>query len=150
MGRAHHPLFPLGPDSTPYRNPSGDGVRVEHALGADTLVVDGEAIRLLSEQALVDVNHLPPPGHLAQLVGILDDPEAASNEKFVAFDLLKGANIAAGGVLPMRQDTGTANVLARKGRLVCTNGDDEAAIAQGIGDAYEKKNLLAGFQRVLA
>jgi fumarate hydratase, class I len=141
MSRAYHPLFPLGPDPTPYRKLSGDGVRIEHALGADMLVVDREAIRLLSDQALVDVNHLLRPGHLAQLAAILDDPEATSNDKFVAFDLLENANIAAGGVLPMCQDTGTAIVVAKKGRLVWTAGDDEAAIAQGIGDAYEKKNL---------
>jgi fumarate hydratase class I len=141
MGHAYHPLFPLGPDLTPCRKLSGDRVRVEHALGADMLVVDREAIRLLSEQALVDVNHLLRPGHLAQLAGILDDPEATSNAKFVAFDLLKKANIAAGGVLPICQDTGAAIVVAKKGRLVWTDGDDEAAIPQGVGDAYERKNL---------
>src|ERR1700727_2693595 len=117
MSHAHHPLFPLGPDQTSYRKLSGEGVRIEHALGADILVVDREAIRVLSEQALIDINHLLRPGHLAQLASILDDPEATSNDKFVAFDLLKNANIAAGGILPMCQDTGTAIVWAKKGRL---------------------------------
>ena len=81
------------------------------------------------------------PGHLAQLAKILDDPEATANDKFVAYDLLKNANIAAGGVLPMCQDTGTAIVMAKKGRLVWTEGDDESAIAEGIRAAYAKKNL---------
>ena len=116
-------------------------MRVEHALGRDILVVDREALRRLSEQALIDINHLLRPGHLAQLAKILDDPEATANDKFVAYDLLKNANIAAGGVLPMCQDTGTAIVVAKKGRLVWTDGDDEAAIAQGIGEAYRMKNL---------
>jgi fumarate hydratase class I len=141
MSNAYRPKFPLGPDQTPYRKLSGEGVRVERALGADMLVVDREAIRRLSEQALIDINHLLRPGHLAQLAGILDDAEATSNDKFVAFDLLKNANIAAGGILPMCQDTGTAIVVAKKGRRVWTEGDDEGAIAEGIGDAYEKKNL---------
>jgi fumarate hydratase, class I len=141
MSHAYRPLFPLGADQTPYRKLSGEGVRIERALGADMLVVEREAIRLLSEQALIDINHLLRPGHLKQLASILDDAEATSNDKFVAFDLLKNANIAAGGVLPMCQDTGTAIVVAKKGRLVWTEGDDEGAIAQGIGDAYEKKNL---------
>src|SRR5579864_8545853 len=141
MKHEYRSLFALGPDQTPYRKLSSDGVRVEQALGGEMLVVDREAIRLLSEQALIDINHLLRPGHLKQLAHILDDPEATSNDKFVAFDLLKNANIAAGGVLPMCQDTGTAIVVAKKGRRVWTDGDDESAIAEGIGDAYLKKNL---------
>ncbi len=141
MTQAYHALFQLGADATPYRKLTSEGVRVEKALGRDILVVDREALRTLSEQAMIDVNHLLRPGHLAQLAKILDDPEATANDKFVAYDLLKNANIAAGGVLPMCQDTGTAIVVAKKGRLVWTDGDDEAAIAEGIADAYEKKNL---------
>jgi fumarate hydratase class I len=141
MSQAYHSLFQLGPDATPYRKLTSEGVRVEKALGRDILVVEREALRTLAEQALIDINHLLRPGHLAQLAKILDDPEATANDKFVAYDLLKNANIAAGGVLPMCQDTGTAIVSAKKGRLVWTDGDDEAAIAEGIGDAYEKKNL---------
>src|SRR5271163_2650704 len=141
MSQAYHSLFQLGPDATPYRKLTSEGVRVEKALGRDILVVEREALRTLAEQALIDINHLLRPGHLAQLATILDDPEATANDKFVAYDLLKNANIAAGGVLPMCQDTGTAIVSAKKGRLVWTDGDDEAAIAEGIGDAYEKKNL---------
>ncbi|MGO4872021.1 MAG: fumarate hydratase [Roseiarcus sp.] len=141
MTPAYHALFQLGADATPYRKLSAEGVRVERALGREILVVEREALRNLAEQALIDINHLLRPGHLAQLAKILDDPEATANDKFVAYDLLKNANIAAGGVLPMCQDTGTAIVAAKKGRLVWTEGDDEAAIAQGIRDAYAKKNL---------
>jgi fumarate hydratase class I len=136
-----HELFPLGPDTTPYRKLTSDGVRVE-TLGAHEVVrVEREAIRRLSEEAMVDINHLLRPGHLRQLAAILDDPEATANDKFVAYDLLKNANIAAGGVLPMCQDTGTAIVMGKKGRHVFTEGSDEAAIAEGIRDAYLKKNL---------
>lgn len=141
MSPAYHALFKLGPDATPYRKLSGDGVRVERALGREVLVVERGALSALAEAAMIDVNHLLRPGHLAQLAAILDDPEATANDKFVAYDLLKNANIAAGGVLPMCQDTGTAIVAAKKGRLVWTEGDDEAALAEGIGAAYAKKNL---------
>jgi fumarate hydratase, class I len=135
------PLLPLGPDAAPYRKLTSDGVRLERLGDRELLVVEPEAIRLLAEQAMVDINHLLRPGHLAQLRAILEDPEATANDRFVAYDLLKNANIAAGGVLPMCQDTGTAIVMAKKGRLVWTQGGDEAAVAQGIADAYERKNL---------
>jgi len=141
MSPAYHPLFQLGPDPTPYRKLTAEGVRVERALGRDLLVVERGALSALAEAAMVDINHLLRPGHLAQLAAILDDPEATANDKFVAYDLLKNANIAAGGVLPMCQDTGTAIVTAKKGRLVWTDGDDEAALAEGVSAAYAKKNL---------
>ena len=141
MSPAFHALFQLGADETPYRKLSAEGVRVERALGRDVLVVERGALSQLAEAAMVDINHLLRPGHLAQLAAILDDPEATANDKFVAYDLLKNANIAAGGVLPMCQDTGTAIVMAKKGRLVWTEGDDEAALAEGISAAYAKKNL---------
>jgi len=137
----HTPLFPLGPDRTDYRKLSGDGVRVEPVLGHEVLVVEREALRRLAEAAFIDINHLLRPGHLRQLAAILDDPEATSNDKFVAYDLLKNANIAAGGVLPMCQDTGTAIIMGKKGRMVWTDGDDEAALAEGARDAYLKRNL---------
>src|SRR5215204_2564815 len=136
-----HDLFPLGPDTTPYRKLTAEGVRVEGFGGREMVVVDREAVRQLAEQAFMDINHLLRPGHLKQLTAILDDPEATSNDKFVAYDLLKNANIAADGVLPMCQDTGTAIVMGKKGRDVFTDGSDEAAIAEGIRDAYLKKNL---------
>jgi fumarate hydratase class I len=137
----HTPLFPLGPDSTTYRKLTDAGVRVERAFGREVVVVAGEALRLLAEQAFVDINHLLRPGHLKQLRAILDDPQSTDNDKFVAYDLLKNANIAAGGVLPMCQDTGTAIIMGKKGRAVWTDGDDEAALAEGARDAYLKRNL---------
>src|ERR671939_2075702 len=94
---SRHELFPLGPDATPYRKLTADGVRVERLGSREVVSVDREAIRILAEQAMVDINHLLRPGHLRQLRAILDDPEATSNDKFVAYDLLKNANIAAGG-----------------------------------------------------
>eukprot|EP01035_Chromulina_nebulosa_P004474 gene4474-6119_t len=103
----HTPLFPLGPDTTPYRKITSEGVRVEKVLGKDMLVVSRDALRALSEAAFGDINHYLRPGHLQQLRNILEDSEASPNDKFVAFDFLKNANIAAGGVLPMCQDTGT-------------------------------------------
>ena len=137
----HTPLFPLGPDKTQYRKLGGEGVRVEQALGREIVVVEAEALRRLAEAAFIDINHLLRPGHLAQLRAILDDPQSTDNDKFVAYDLLKNANIAAGGVLPMCQDTGTAIIMGKKGRAVWTEGDDEAALAEGARDAYLKKNL---------
>ena len=137
----HTPLFPLGEDTTTYRKITADGVRVEKVMGRDMLVVSREAMRALSEAAFMDINHLLRPAHLASLKKIVEDPEATDNDKFVAFDFLKNANIAAGGVLPMCQDTGTAIIMGKKGRLVFTDGEDEAALAEGARDAYLKRNL---------
>ena len=141
MTYQHTDLFPLTEDETPYRKLSGDHVSMSEFHGQPMLMVDPEAIRLLSEQAFIDINHLLRPGHLSQLRSILDDPEATDNDKFVAYDLLKNANIAAGGVLPMCQDTGTAIVMGKKGRHVWTNGGDQESIGEGIADAYFKRNL---------
>ncbi len=138
---AYTPLFTLAADSTPYRKIASDGVRVETFAGREMIVVEPEALRQLAEAAFGDINHLLRPGHLAQLKTILEDPEATANDKFVAYDLLKNANIAAGGILPMCQDTGTAIVMGKKGRRIWTDGDDEAALAAGIRDAYLKRNL---------
>ena len=137
----HTPLFPLGADTTPYKKITTDGVRVEKVLGKDMLVVSREALRALSEAAFGDINHYLRPGHLKQLRSILDDKEASDNDKFVAFDFLKNANIAAGGVLPMCQDTGTAIIMGKKGFRVLTDGDDEAALSEGARDAYLRRNL---------
>src|SRR4029078_8679267 len=137
----HTPLFPLGPDKTPYRKLDVGGVRVEKVMGKDMLVVERETLRALSEAAFTDINHLLRPGHLQQLRKILDDPEASDNDKFVALDLLKNANIAAGGVLPMCQDTGTAIIKASNGQFVRTGGGDEAAIARGVYNTYLTSNL---------
>ncbi|MBV1705784.1 MAG: fumarate hydratase [Hyphomicrobiales bacterium] len=141
MSFHYAPLFPLGKDQTPWRHLGSEGVRVETIGSRRFLVVERAAIRRLAEAAMIDINHLLRPGHLKQLAMILDDPEATSNDKFVAFDLLKNANIAAGGVLPMCQDTGTAIVMGKRGQYVLTDGDDESALAEGIRDAYLKKNL---------
>jgi fumarate hydratase class I len=138
----HTPLFPLGKDSAPYRKIAGaEAMRVEKVMGKEMLVVSAESLRALSEAAFIDINHLLRPAHLQQLRKILDDPESSDNDKFVAYDFLKNANIAAGGVLPMCQDTGTAIIMGKKGRLVFTDGSDEAALAAGARDAYLKKNL---------
>src|SRR5260370_25997481 len=137
----HSPLFPLGEDTTPYRKISSDGVRVEKIMGEEVVVISREALRALSEAAFADINPLLRPAPLEQLREILDDPQASDNDKFVAYDFLKNANIAAGGVLPMCQDTGTAIIMGKKGRLIWTGGDDEAALAEGARDAYLKKNL---------
>jgi len=139
--KAHVDLFPLSADTTPYRKLSGDFVSTVELDGKTFLKVEEEGIRLLAEQAFMDINHLLRPTHLKQLASILDDPEATQNDRFVAFDLLKNANIAAGGVLPMCQDTGTAIVMGKRGRRVLTDTLDEDAISQGIMDAYFKKNL---------
>ena len=134
-------LFPVSKTEQNWRRLTTEGVSVENFRGQDVLVVEPEALRLLSETAFADINHLLRPGHLKQLASILEDPEATDNDRFVAYDLLKNANIAAGGVLPMCQDTGTAIIMAKKGRRVWTEGGDEAALGQGVRDAYERKNL---------
>ncbi|MCD9622975.1 fumarate hydratase [Rhabdothermincola salaria] len=138
---AHQDLLPLGEDTTPYRLLTAEGVStVETPLGP-FLQVDHEAIRLLTAEAMREIAHFLRPGHLAQLASILDDPEASGNDRFVALDLLRNANIAAGGVLPSCQDTGTAIVKGKKGQFVVTAGGDEAAISRGIFDTYQTSNL---------
>ena len=134
-------LLPLGHDETAYRLLTTDGVSTFDAAGHTFLSVAPEALTLLARQAMIDIAHLLRPGHLAQLARILDDPEASANDRFVALELLKNANIAAGGVLPSCQDTGTAIVMGKKGHLVFTGGGDEAAIARGVYDTYATSNL---------
>jgi len=134
-------LLPLGQDDTPYRLLTTDGVSTIEAAGRTFLQVAPEALTQLTFTAMRDIAHLLRPGHLAQLRKILDDPEASPNDKFVAIDLLKNANIAAGGVLPMCQDTGTAIVMGKRGERVLTGGGDEKAIAKGVLNAYRELNL---------
>jgi fumarate hydratase, class I len=134
-------LLPLGPDGTPYRRLTTDGVATVEAAGRTFLQVDPEALTLLTREAFRDIAHLLRPAHLQQLRRILEDPEASANDRFVALDLLKNANIAAGGVLPMCQDTGTAIVMGKRGELVLTGGDDERAISRGVQQTYETSNL---------
>ena len=138
---AYQPMLPLGSDDTPYRRLTTDHVSTFEAGGHRFLKVEPQGLRLLTRRAMIDIAHLLRPGHLAQLARILDDPEASSNDKFVALDLLKNANIAAGGVLPMCQDTGTAIVVGKKGQFVFTGGGDEAAISRGVFDTYTETNL---------
>ena len=134
-------IFPLGPDTTEYRLLSKEGVsEVETPLGT-FLKVTPEAITLLTQTAMRDIAHLLRTDHLQQLSNILSDPEASANDRFVALDLLKNAGIAAGGVLPMCQDTGTAIVKGKKGQFVMTGGGDEEAIAHGVFNTYQTSNL---------
>ncbi|HYY09687.1 MAG TPA: fumarate hydratase [Kineosporiaceae bacterium] len=137
---AYTDLLPRGADDTPYRLLTTDGVRTVEAAGRSFLEVAPEALRLLTETAMHDIAHYLRPAHLAQLRRILDDPQAGPNDRFVALDLLKNANIAAGGVLPMCQDTGTAIVLGKRGGRVLST-DDEAAVSRGVFDAYTRLNL---------
>ena len=138
---AYSDLLPLGPDDTEYRLITADGVSTFEAAGRTFLQVEPEALTTLTSEAMHDIAHFLRPAHLRQLRSILDDPEASPNDKFVALDLLKNANIAAAGVLPMCQDTGTAIVMGKRGQQVLTAGADEAAIARGVFDAYTKLNL---------
>jgi len=134
-------ILPLGHDDTEYRLIGTEGVSTFETPEGTFLKVSPEAITLLTRTAMRDIAHLLRSKHLQQLANILDDPEASDNDRFVALDLLKNANIAAGGVLPMCQDTGTAIVKAKKGQYVFTGGGDERAIARGIFDTYQTSNL---------
>mgnify|MGYP000629631938 FL=1 len=134
-------LLPLGEDTTQYRHIGNEGVSVVKLGDKDFLQVEPEAIAKLTAMAIHDINHYLRPDHLQQLANILKDPEASANDRFVALDLLKNANIAAGGVLPMCQDTGTALVMGKKGQYVLTTSKDEVAVAQGVYDAYTELNL---------
>jgi fumarate hydratase class I len=136
-----HELFPLGEDDTPYRKLTGDYVSTASFDGELVVKVAPEALTMLAREAFIDCAHLLRPAHLASLAAILNDPEASSNDRFVAYDLLKNANIAAGKVLPMCQDTGTAIVMAKKGQRVWTGYDDAAAISEGIRRTYTETNL---------
>ncbi|CAM4441488.1 MULTISPECIES: fumarate hydratase [Myxococcus] len=134
-------MLPLGKDETPYRLLSKDHVSTFEAGGRTFLQVAPEALTLLTREAMRDIAHLLRPGHLKQLSHILEDPEASSNDRFVALELLKNANIAAGGVLPSCQDTGTAIVMGKKGQYVITGGNDEEAISRGVFETYQTSNL---------
>ncbi|SEQ61182.1 fumarate hydratase [Streptomyces radiopugnans] len=138
---AYTELLPLGEDNTPYRLVTAEGVSTFEAGGRTFLKVEPEALRKLAAEAMHDISHYLRPAHLAQLRRILDDPEASPNDRFVALDLLKNANIAAAGVLPMCQDTGTAIVMGKRGQNVLTEGDDEKALSGGVFDAYDQLNL---------
>jgi fumarate hydratase class I len=134
-------LLPLTPSDMQYRLLTSEGVSVTEAAGRRFLEVDPQALRLLSATAMHDIAHYLRPAHLAQLRRILDDPQASPNDRFVATDLLRNANIAAGGVLPMCQDTGTAIVMGKRGRHVLTDGRDAEHLSRGVYDAYTTLNL---------
>jgi len=134
-------LLPLGKDETKYRLVSKEGVSVVQLGDQEFLHIAPEALEKLTAEAIHDISHYLRSDHLQQLANIITDPEASPNDRFVAIDLLKNANISAGGILPMCQDTGTALVMAKKGQFVLTTSKDEVAISQGIFDAYTKLNL---------
>jgi fumarate hydratase class I len=138
---AHTELLPLGKDDTEYRLVTRDGVSVTKTEVGEFLRVDSAAITRLTAEAMHDIAHYLRSSHLEQLAKILKDPEASENDRFVALDLLKNASIAAGGVLPMCQDTGTAIIKAKKGQFVLTGGGDEAAVSRGVYDTYLTSNL---------
>ncbi len=140
-GFLYSPMFPLGPDNTPWKKLDIQGVRTVTCDGQTVLRIAPDALSELAVRAFHDVSHLLRPGHLAQLRAILDDPEASGNDRFVALDLLKNANIAAGGVLPMCQDTGTAIVFGKKGQRVWVDGDEEEALSWGVHRTYTETNL---------
>jgi len=137
----HSELLPLGPDTTEYRLLTTQGVSTFSTSEGTFLKVSPEAITHLTEHAMRDIAHLLRTSHLQQLANILKDPEASDNDRFVALDLLKNASIAAGGILPMCQDTGTAIVKAKKGQHVYTGGGDDEAISRGIYNTYQTSNL---------
>jgi fumarate hydratase, class I len=134
-------MLPTGADDTEYRLLTADGITVQQALGREFIQVEPEVLTQLTAAAMHDIAHLLRPAHLRQLRAILDDPEASPNDKFVARDLLMNACIAAGGILPMCQDTGTAIVMGKRGQQILTDGRDEEHIARGVYDAYTTLNL---------
>jgi fumarate hydratase class I len=134
-------MLPIGPDETPYRLVTTEGVSSIDVDGRTFLTVEPEVLRALTETAVHDMQHFLRPGHLAQLRAIIDDPEASPNDRFVALDLLRNVNISAGGVLPMCQDTGTVIVMGKRGQHVLTPGDDERSISRGVYDAFTRLNL---------
>ena len=140
-GFTYSDLLPLGPDRTDYRLLSTEGVETFEAGGQRFLRVDPAVLTRLTDEAMHDIAHYLRPAHLAQLRRIIDDPESSANDRFVALDLLKNANIAAAGVLPMCQDTGTAIVMGKKGERVLTGGDDAEAVSRGVHNAYTRLNL---------
>jgi fumarate hydratase class I len=138
---AFQPLFELGPDETEYRKLTSDGVSTVELQGRTLLKVEPEALTRLARDAMDDVSHLLRSSHLEQVSNILKDPEASENDRFVALQMLKNANISAGHVLPFCQDTGTAIAMGHKGENVFTGGDDAEALSKGIFQAYQEKNL---------
>ena len=138
---SYQDLLPIGPDETEYRLISNEGVSTFTADGRQFLKVSKDTISNLTQVALHDISHYLRSEHLQQLANILKDPESSPNDRFVATDLLKNANISAGGILPMCQDTGTAIVMGKKGQQVLTEEKDEISISRGVYEAFTKLNL---------
>ena len=134
-------ILPLGKDETEYRLVTTQGVSTFETPQGTFLKVSPEAITRITQEAMREIAHFLRTSHLQQLRNILDDPEASDNDRFVALDLLKNSAIAAGGVLPMCQDTGTAIIKGKKGQFVFTGGGDEEAIARGVYNTYLTSNL---------
>ncbi|WP_339716234.1 fumarate hydratase, partial [uncultured Sneathiella sp.] len=134
-------VFSLGKDSTPYRKLTSEHVSTIKVDGKEVLKIEPEALSLLAATAMHDVAHLLRPKHLEQLANILKDEEASENDKFVATELLKNANIAAGMVLPGCQDTGTAIIMGKKGQYVWTDGTDKEQLSRGVFETYTETNL---------
>ena len=137
----YFPMVPSFEDTTKYRLLTSDYVETIEVDGREILKIDPEGIALLTAQGFSDTSHLLRTGHLEQVRKILDDPEASDNDRFVALDMLKNANISSGRVLPMCQDTGTAIIMGKKGEQVWVDGDDESAISEGVKRTYETDNL---------
>ena len=138
---AYSPMFPLGDDSTEYELVTSDHVALVELGGETFMKVEPEALRLLSQRAFTDISHLLRSSHLAQLAAILDDPEATQNDRFVALEMLKNAVVAADGLLPMCQDTGTAIISGTRGDHVLVDGDEGEALSRGVFDTYQQSNL---------
>ncbi|HQZ29899.1 MAG TPA: fumarate hydratase, partial [Verrucomicrobiales bacterium] len=137
----YHKPFPLGPDRTEYRLISTEGVEVTEFEGTEILKVSPDALTRLANEAIRDISFMLRPSHLRQVAAILDDAEATDNDRLVALTLLRNADIASRGILPMCQDTGTAIVMGKKGQQVWTGGHDEEALAAGIWKTYQEENL---------
>ena len=138
---AYSPMFPLAADETEYELVSNEHVTLTELDGETFLKIDPEALRLLAARAFTDISHLLRSSHLAQLRAILDDPEATRNDRFVALEMLKNAVVAADGLLPMCQDTGTAIISGYRGDHVLVGGDDGEALSRGVFDTYQNNNL---------
>ncbi len=138
----YYPLFDYGEDNTHYRKLQVVNPRSKKFLTREMLIIDNESLKILTCEAFKEINHYLRPTHLTQIAKILDDPEASANDRFVAYDLLKNANIASGGILPMCQDTGTALIMGKKGKnVICTDDNEEEMLAAGVYQAYQECNL---------
>jgi fumarate hydratase, class I len=137
----YQPMFELGEDPTPYRKLTGDFVSEDELAGKNVVVIEPEGLTRLAAEAVREISHLFRTSHLQQVRNILDDPAASDNDRFVALQMLKNANVAAGMILPSCQDTGTAIVVGHKGQYVLTGGSDEEALSRGIYETYTRTNL---------